>query len=1027
MRALFTGSTTSPAIGNGADSADTSTPQLSSPPTPAVSVSSADDPLPRQIKSKSSLRSIRSLGSSNHEDEPVNSPDQTASDKELVPPSILRRLSPGLAARMKLLDGSNNKSATSFRSHGAVGRIPEEHIKGLDSLHQDSSIKVERRGRAWHGLQASDQEQGQQLSSSNLLDVSELGLSREEDPTTHPDPEPVAKDADRTATTLVEPEVVPSNEPRKPDADAEPEDTPAAMSVVELSSEPLRSHPEPVANEPEQTDFEKYLQRTVDEEESRRGRPVNRDSRPASVYSDKYSLHRPESIYSFSRISFTNQISELTSISLPQPSTLEATIAGISNAPAAVKALTGSAEQIQAWIKKASDVLKEMNAEDDVEWAAAGGREGLNEVDKAITKFESVVNVYVRAIEEVQRREDIENVSTDSLKTTVVQMDKIMNRWAIIKSRLKAVKEQVELAMEWEELWSNVLGDVAQEVENLNNLVFEMEEKRAAGLFCDPANGLGLDINELGTIVEETPDGNSRSSKRFSMGPILNAAPTLDTPIIQTPQDDSNSSNLMALYARMQPLKASLDFLPMRLSMFHSRAEPIFPSACEELEDRRNWLGNSYKRLDKDVETLRQELGEDRWLFVFRNAGGQARKMFDSVERSIAKLQQGLETGAHVHNPGELSKRMESYETKKIHYVPAIERVVSIIQKGVNDRLTMNGAITGLLSDMLSRTDALKASIKVMDSSLEDINISRSQQLRDSISSIVTMDSPVTGSVAETPGSSPASSVIVSGGGLKGASTPMGGSRRGSSVGSAARTTMPKVRRHSGIPQASSNLSNRKSSSIPKPGLSSPSVGTPATTPTPATRKASRTQPPPASNRPRWNGSANVNGLDTGHNFRPVSPASSRKSSLPTRMQRPASTRPASTIPFRSPMGRDVSASPLPSAPRTTSRLSSRLASRSPGRLMPSPTPTGSILDPPPYSKLRKPPPGATPSTPRNRQSFAATFNRGALKENAGITSPKTAERPGTSLGHSGSRRTSLLPLPKVRGKSKVDERPPWR
>lgn len=983
MRAFFTGSTASTT--SQPDSVDA---QVYSPPPPTVSVSSADPP--RRIKSKSSLRSIRSIAS---EDEPPNSPDQ-APDKDLVRPSILRRLSPGLAARVKLLDGSN-KSATTSRSHGAVGRIPEEHLKELDSQHQNFSIRVEKRGRAWQGLSTE-----QELSTNSLR------------PELVPEPaqtssEPVVNLPDRT---IPEPE----NEPRKSD----PEDTPA-MSVVEPSA-PVPD-PEPAANTG-QTDFEKYLQKVEDEELYRGRTTVRGDRAPSMCSSNGHSLHRTESIYSFSKDSFSSQIDQLTSISLPQPSTLEATIAGISNAPAAVKALAGAAEQIRDWIKKASGVLNDLNADDDIEWAAAAGRAGLDDVDKAITKFESVVNVYVKAIEEVQLREDIGNVSSESLNTTVNQMESILKRWALIRQRLKEAKHQVELAMEWEELWESVLGDVGKEVESLNDLVFEMEEKRHRSLFIEPDNA--FDINELETIVEETPADGKRSSKRLSVGQILNAS-TLGTPAIPPPQDESNNSSLMGLYARMQPLRASLDFLPMRLSMFSSRAGELFPSACEELEDRRNRLERSYKTLEADAESLRQELGEDRWLVVFRNAGSQAQKMFESVERSIAKLQESLETGAHVHNPGMLSKRIESYEAKKVHYVPAIERVVSIIEKGVNDRLTVNGAVTRLLSDMVSRTNALKTSIKVMDSSLEDINISRSTHLRDSISSIITMDSPVTGSAVETPGSSPASSVVMQPG-MKGASTPVGSSRRGSSVGSAARTTMSKVRRQSGVPQPSSNLSSRKSS-IPQPALSPSSAKSSLATPTPATRKASNQKTPA---RPRWNGSTNTSGLDVGHNFRPMSPSSNRKSSLPTRPSRPSST-----IPLRSPFLRETSASPLPSAPRTTSRVSSRLTSRSPGRAPLSPTPARSILDPPPYSKLRRPAPGfntgTSANTPRSRQSFAGTgtFSRSVSHENA-VSSPTTT-RPGTSLGHSGGRRTSLLPMPKTRAResaqNKLNQRPPWR
>lgn len=950
---------------------------------------------------------------------------------------------------MKLLDGSN-KSTNNSRNPTAIGRIPQEHIKELDSLHQNLSVKIEKRGRSWNGNSADNQKQGQPLQQKPLGDSLMEDPVPALEPTAPVLPEPSESlppsSPDRLAATPIEPNTEePYYHPPTSAADKAEQNSTATMSVAEPTPAPVTSDPEPdVSNTADQTDFEKYIQETENEDKQPPPPPPKDSSRPGSSASSTvrpFSLHRTESIYSFSRASFSNQLSQLTSISLPQPSALETSIMQIPNAPKAVRALTGASDQIQIWIKKASDVLSGMDAEDDVEWAAAGGREGLDGVDNAIKRFEGLVNVYVKAIEEVQLREDINEVGPESLQTIVVQMEAILQSWAQIKARLRGVKEQVELAMEWEELWGSVLGDVGMEVENLSQLIFEMEEKRhwtMSGADQDSHNG--LDINELETIVEETPsNGNMVSNKRFSMGPIYAAPPTLDTPLIQTPQDDTNHSNLMGLFARMQPLRASLEFLPMRMSMFQARAESVFPSACEELEDRRAQLEKNYKVLESDAEAVRKELSEDRWILVFRNAGNQAHKMFDSVERSIAKLQEGLETGAHLHNPAGLAKRVESYEAKKMHYVPAIERVCSIVQKGVSDRLTVNGETLRLLSDMKSRTDALKASIKVMDESLEDVSFTNPQHLRDSISSIVTLDSPATNSVADTPGSSPASSVVLSGNAAKGSSTPMGtSSRRGSSVGSTARTTMSKTRRISGIPQATttSTTATSKKSAIPKPTVTAPSPTKPnvSTTPTPAGRRTSLRPTPPLNNRPRWSSNTNTNDLDVGH-YKPysqVSPSPFRKSSAPP----PRTSRPASTLPFSTPR-RDLSASPAP--PRSVSRFTSRL-SRSPGRSG-SPTPPNSILDPPPYSKLRKPAPSPAPSqipnTPRNRQSFAGTFSRSVSREpgHDRISSPTKSTRPGTALGHSGNRRTSLLPLPKPRSgresaagtQSRLDQRPPWR
>ncbi|GKZ93248.1 hypothetical protein CBS63078_483 [Aspergillus niger] len=1071
MRAMSTASTATTATTHPPDAgANLSTSQFFSspppPPPPALSISHADQSRPRRIKSKSSLRSLRSLGSSSEPDDNQQQHD-LGFDKTLVRPSILRRLSPGLAARVKLLDGSNKHNSPS-RNPGAVGRIPEEQIKELDKSHQDlsKSIKIEKKGRSWNALPRLHKDKKSHESESGHLEIPEPQLPEatpeelEEVPTPDSDrpldlpsdqeleEAPLPDEVEEAEEEAVKAEAV-GEEVIEEDAVAEQgvaeevvaedavgveatlEEPQTDMSVVEHAPAPLEPRPAPEYDVPEQTDFEKYIQSTNDDDSNPPPPPPKDSPRPRSTtslssqsYFNPQGLQRTESIYSFSRASFSNQLSQLTSIPLPQPSSLEASISSIATAPAAVRALTGAAEQIQIWVKKASDVLGGLDAEDDVEWAAAAGREGLEGVDKAIIRFESLINVYVRAIEEVQLREDIGDVSTDSLQTIVVQMDTIIQSWAHIKNRLRGVKGQVELAMEWEELWGNVLGDVTVEVESLTGLIFEMEEKRHWTLAGEQdSSASGLDINELETIVEETPSqAQLLSSKRLSIDPILTGPPTMDMPVIQTPHDDTNHSNLIALFARIQPLRASLDFLPMRMSMFQARAEKIFPSACEELEERRGHLEQSFQKLEHDADALQKELNEDRWILVFRNAGGQAQKMFDSVERSIAKLQEAIETCAHLHDATLFTKRIESYEAKKQHYVAAIERVVSIIRKGVDDRLTVNGEILRLLSDMTSRVDALKASVRVMDEWLEDINFVRSQHLRDSISSIMTMDSPLTGSVADTPGSSPASSVVMTPANpLKGSATPMGtSSRRGSSVSSAARTTMSKMRRYSGIPQATAALTSKKSA-LPKPTLTAPSpsrMG--AATPTPAARKPVKPAPSPIPNRPRWTNSTNTNDLYVGHVYKPN--PTPRKASAPGRTSRPSSTIPMG--PFR----RDMSVSPAPMTARSMSRVSSRLTNRSPER-MGSPTPNRTILDPPPYSKLRRP--DGMSNAPRSRQSFAGlSFSRSVSHDHErNLASPTKTPRPGTALGHSANRRISLIPLPKNNPtpRSKLGERPPWR
>ncbi|KUL88778.1 hypothetical protein ZTR_03529 [Talaromyces verruculosus] len=975
-----------------------------------------------------------------------NTSEQNLSSEDTQRASIFRRLSPGLAARVKLLSGSTDSTTTgqAKNNKGAVGKIPEHHLRELESLHQDLSIKVEKRGRAWPGLTIKRERSAPDLLQSPTK--KELGTDNK---------------AELQQSSFQQPLLTPDNESfpdrrRYSTADATEQLADARNSVDGVAASTMTTVEPAMADAPSSvpqdvepvqegsTDLEEYLRRSTLEDQAPPLPPKDTPPVPStpsstnmqSYFTSPYKLNRAESIFSFSRASFSNQLSQLTSINLPQPAALEASITSIINAPTAVRALTGAAEQIEKWMNKASEVLNGLDAEDDVEWAAAGGREGLEEVDKAVVKFESLVDVYVKAIENVQLRDDIDDVRADDLKLIVVQMDTTLKNWASIRKFLKGVKEQVELAMEWEELWNNVLGDVGLEIDNLSRLIFEMEEKRHKSLVpdSDAEQGNGLDINELETIVEESPINGtpSAANKRLSLA-LFPAADTSNVAAGNSnPQDDAN---LMQLFARMQPLRASLDFLPMRLSMFQTRAEKLFPTACEELEDRRKRLETTYKKLEADAEALRRELGEDRWILVFRNAGKQAEKMCGSVERSIGKLQESLESGDPVNNPTALTKKIESYEAKKIHYVPAIARVMSIIQKGVNDRLTVNGEVLTLLSDMNQRVDALKASMKVMDTVLEETSISRSQQLRDSISSIITTDSPANTSHFGTPGSSPASSVIMTGytGGLRTPNAGNGGSsRRGSSVGSTSRSVMASSRRLSGIPTAATG--SRKSSaalSVHSPPYSS-------TTPTPASR-TSRIPTTPAINRPRWNASTNTADLDTGHNFK-LTPPSTYRQNIPISGRTSRSV--SSSLPVPSPLSRATSSSPVPTG-RTGSRVGHRTNSRL-GAVSPSPTsPVAvrsfsastssarpSVLDPPPYHKLRK----STANLPtglRNRQSYGGPMT---IKQTEEENSSTKSTRPGTSLGHS-SRRTSLLPQAKKTGressagtsKNKPDERPRWR
>ncbi|KIL95074.1 hypothetical protein FAVG1_02006 [Fusarium avenaceum] len=891
-----------------------------------------------------------------------------------LPSSSLRKTSPGLAARLKALGfGSQKPSAQSITpQNDRIGRLNEEQLRQLDEKHQAGSVKaiIARRGRPWKGAGASTSpkpvahEPTIELPPYRVEDYESAVALLPEIQT----PEPLEMDTQKyrlpdhtngngTKVTL---------DTRR--EHLERNTRPPSPQSADLPPPPPPKDTPPVASLSPTTSPNDYVP------------SLNSYFTPGH--------NRPGSIYTLSRASFASQLAQLTSLKLPDAESLASQVNAIPTAQVAAKALINAAEQIRSWISKASEVVEGLDSEDDVEWAAAGGREGLAEVEMAITRFEELVKAYVGAIEQLQNRKDIANVSMQDLTRAVSQMESVIQEWGKIRRTLHIVRAQVEIAMEWEELWNNVLGDVQGEMDELSRLVFEMEERRHKSLMAASADT--VDIGDLETIVEENPVHASRlqAPSRYSL-PVFPVTPTSPgTPTLS--QDDSS---LLALFARMQPLRASLDFLPMRLSMFEARAQQSFPTACEELNMRREGLDASYKKLEKDAESLRKELGEDRWVIVFRGAGRQAQKMQESVERSLFKLREAADAGLHLTNQPVMMKKLESYEAKRMHYGPAIERVLSIIDKGVSERLTVNGEILRLHNDLQNRWQALKEQMKDAESLIEDIHADKSHQLRDSISSMLSNDRSTLGSGRETPGSSPPSSVIMSSLGLD-PHTPMAKPPKVRATPGATNRQIPTNRRHSSLPAPTSQPGR-------KPGFSRLSTISASSSTTNLSASQIKRPDSKLAHRPRWNASTNTADVDTGHNFKPLTlttPSPYAKS--PVAHRSAGSTTPnsgSSRLPtLRSPLGRASSASPRVDETPTRSGHS-RLSFRE--RLSSSSTNTQ------PLPKPRLASHQSTTALSGRRSSLMAS-------RSIGVDGDNRPSRPASSLA-TASRRISLLPQPR--------------
>jgi hypothetical protein len=314
----------------------------------------------------------------------------------------------------------------------------------------------------------------------------------------------------------------------------------------------------------------------------------------------KTHLGRSDSLVSLARAPFSVQLHRLTSLSLPSPDSLHTRILDAESPADSLSRLRNIATDVHKWISTASTVLGQLDADDDVEWAARG-RDSLAKVENAAKRFGEIVEMFLDAATVLSARSD--DRVKEEIKELISIMDEVTHGWTGVRDLLTGLKEQVSLSTEWMEI-REILDDISSELDACANMVFELEEMRHLGLSLNTSTAAlrnsspteSAELDRLTSILEQNTD-NSRSNP--------------------------HQTALLRLSARIQPLRASLDFLNPRLSSFSTRAEKTFPTALEGIVHRKDDLEKRWNQIETDWKGISREFQEDEWVGVFRNVGKQ--------------------------------------------------------------------------------------------------------------------------------------------------------------------------------------------------------------------------------------------------------------------------------------------------------------------------------------------------------------------------------------------------------------------
>lgn len=417
---------------------------------------------------------------------------------------------------------------------------------------------------------------------------------------------------------------------------------------------------------------------------------------------------------SFARAPFAEQLGELTQMDLPGYKDIP-TETTSSNSKQAVESVDNATSQVLNYFQTGRSVLNDLDAQDDVEWMFEG-RQATLDVGKTIMRAGDVMNQLMTVLENSRSNDEGGECSEELYLPVVEKIEQAITEWHDILGVIRDLRCQIDIATEWKEFYDQIMTEVEQEIDSCFTVIFEIEEKRHFASSENP------DLDVLTSVMDESP---------FLGHPKL---PSLDD------KERDLNQKFIEVKTRLKPLRASLDFLPLRLEQYSMKAKNLFPSSVELLNSKYKEMKVRWDALNTDISTLEKELGEDRWLEIFRNTGKQAEEMLDNYDGNKKIIQQEM---SKFNNGGD-QNIIYRYQTQNAYLVPAISRIVALFDRALKDRLTVNGEMFNKQAKLHKRWEMLEQPV-IIDSSplankLED-NYSSSttaSSTRSSFSSTIT-------------------------------------------------------------------------------------------------------------------------------------------------------------------------------------------------------------------------------------------------------------------------------------------------
>ncbi|KAF9110787.1 hypothetical protein BGX27_005876, partial [Mortierella sp. AM989] len=373
-----------------------------------------------------------------------------------------------------------------------------------------------------------------------------------------------------------------------------------------------------------------------------------------------------------------------------------------------------AASDLTLWLETAK--LAVLGLEMEMKQEGASGKHDVDEIETIMNRFNPNIEMMMELKDKVGSRLEMADVKSDQPNTTSTEdtescmtreeLQKItittQSNWNMLKIMLDEVKGIFASAQARREILTH-----------MENVLAEIEEI-----------GLGIDRFQE-ERMHQSPD-IAKSVATPSSPPFLHSAPLLDT-------STEDSQNKQRSTEDMNDLDARIELLTPRISALTAQIEELtsIDFKGNELQDQYREMLSLWDDTKARREKIGEELKEEKWLVVFEQVAKQIESMMDSIDRAIvhcqglvdqiiAMVEEKMVPAAPIDRE-HLYTIFKSFEAKHKYYAPAVNKMLNMLENGIENRATKNAEVIQKHRNMKASWEQLRGRLDRVELDLDGI------------------------------------------------------------------------------------------------------------------------------------------------------------------------------------------------------------------------------------------------------------------------------------------------------------------